>query len=113
MVKMICLAIFSVAVSLCIALHAQVSDTSLRVPRTGFTLNISMENESQKVEEIGSVIVKEKNVTDHLVDENKSMSSCLGYRMDVLREGVQVPAGEVCWRRIVSHFPCNEARRRV
>jgi len=60
------------------------------IPMTGFTLIISIENESAKVGEIRPVIVKEKNITDHLINNTRPMSQCLWYRMEILRDGVQV-----------------------
>jgi hypothetical protein len=45
-----------------------------------------------QVEEIGPVIVKEKNITDHLVNNSRSgLGPCFWYKIDVIRNGIQVP----------------------
>jgi hypothetical protein len=68
-------------------------------PMTGFTLTISVENPVVTVDEIGPVIVKEKNVTNHLINNTRPMNPCFWYRMEILRDGVQVPKTEDMIRR--------------
>ncbi len=73
-------------------MQAQMRPATATTPRTGFTLTISMKQPTAQVGEIGPVIVREKNITDHLIDNTRSGAGpCFWYKMDVIREGVQVP----------------------
>ncbi len=73
-------------------MQAQMRPATATTPRTGFTLTISMKQTTAQAGEIGPVIVKEKNVTDHLINNSRSgTSSCFWYKMDVIHDGVQVP----------------------
>jgi hypothetical protein len=54
-----------------------------------------MKKTTMQAGEIGPVIVKEKNITDHLIDDTRSGAGpCFWYKMDVIRNGIQVPKTE-------------------
>jgi hypothetical protein len=88
--------------SIGLAQQAQESTNDPRATRTGFTLNISTRESSWKIGDVRNpltVIVKEKNITDHLIDNTRSMEPCFWYRMEILRDGIQVPKTENMLRR--------------
>ncbi len=81
-----------IVASIGLPMQAQMRPATATTPRTGFTLTISMKQPTAQVGEIGPVIVREKNITDHLIDNTRSGAGpCFWYKMDVIREGVQVP----------------------
>jgi hypothetical protein len=99
MTKTIYLMLLTILASIGLPLQAQMRAATAETPTTGFTLNISIRNESAKVGSIGPVIVKEKNVTDHLINNTRPKSPCLWYRMEILRDGVQVSKTKEMMRR--------------
>jgi hypothetical protein len=97
--RKICVMMLTIVTSIGLPLHAQIRAATNTTPRTGFTLTISVENLVVTTDEIGSVIVKEKNVTNHLINNTRPMNPCFWYRMEILRDGVQVPKTEAMIRR--------------
>jgi hypothetical protein len=93
MMKKICMFLL-VGTSIGLAQNAQDSAKDPGSTGSGFTLNISTRESSWNVGRIGTVIVKEKNMTDQLIDTSRPGVPCLWYRMDILRDGVQVQKTE-------------------
>ena len=86
---------------ICLPIDAQMDGVTNTTPTTGFTLAISVSEQDAvvTVDEIGPVIVKEKNITDHLINNTRPSNPCFWYRMDILRDGVQASKTEYMIQR--------------
>jgi hypothetical protein len=93
MMKKICMFLL-IGTSIGLAQRTQGSANDQGSTGSGFTLHISTRESSWTVGRIGTVIVKEKNMTDHPIDTSRPSDSCLRYRMEILRDGVQVQKTE-------------------
>lgn len=74
-----------------VTLQAQSTPEGRDAPTTGFSLTIYVDHEAVRADSLWLVKVKQKNDTDHLINNSFGGLPCHFYRMEVLKDGVQVP----------------------